>query len=47
MGITINEKKLRALANELAKDLKTPEDLIALTTLLTKITGEAAFIFRA
>jgi len=30
MGITMNEKKLKALANELAKDLKTPEDLSAL-----------------
>ena len=29
MGITMNEKKLKALANELAKDLKTPNDLSA------------------
>ena len=42
MGITMNEKKLKALANELAKDLKTPEDLTALTAQLTKITVEAA-----
>lgn len=42
MGITMNEKKLKALANELAKDLKTPEDLSALTAQLTKITVEAA-----
>ena len=42
MGITMNEKKLKALANELAKDLKTPEDLSALTAELTKITVEAA-----
>jgi transposase-like protein len=42
MGITMNEKKLQSLANELAKDLKTPEDLSALTAQLTKITVEAA-----
>ena len=42
MGITMNEKKLKALANELAKDIKTPEDLSALTAHLTKITVEAA-----
>lgn len=42
MGITMNEKKLKSLANELAKDLKTPEDLSALTAQLTKITVEAA-----
>lgn len=42
MGITMNEKKLKALANELAKDLKTLEDLSALTAQLTKITIEAA-----
>ncbi len=42
MGITMNEKKLKALANELAKDIKTPEDLSTLTAHLTKITVEAA-----
>lgn len=42
MGITMNDKKLKALANELAKDLKTPEDLSKLTAQLTKITVEAA-----
>ncbi len=42
MGTTMNEKKLKALANELAKDLKTPEDLSTLTAQLTKITVEAA-----
>jgi transposase-like protein len=42
MGITMNEKKLKALANELAKDLKTSEDLSVLTAQLTKITVEAA-----
>ena len=33
----MNEKKLKALTNELAKDLKTPENL----SVLTKITVEA------
>jgi len=42
MGITMNEKKLKALANELAKDLKSPGDLSALTAHLTKLTVEAA-----
>ncbi len=34
--------KMQALANELAKDLKTPEDLNQLSSMLTKITVEAA-----
>ena len=38
----MNQKKLQALAEELAKDLKTPEDLSALSAQLTKITVEAA-----
>ena len=38
----MNEEKLKALATELAKDLKTPEDLSALSAQLTKITVEAA-----
>lgn len=42
MGITMNEKKLKALANELVKDLKTPKDLSKLTAQLTKITVETA-----
>ncbi len=42
MGITMNQKKLQALAEELAKDLKTPENLSALSAQLTKITVEAA-----
>ena len=37
-----NQSKLQALAEELAKDLKTPEDLSNLTAQLTKITVEAA-----
>ncbi len=32
MGATMNQTKLNALAAELAKDLKTPEDLSALTS---------------
>ena len=38
----MNNKKLQELAEELAKDLKTPEDLNALSAQLTKITVEAA-----
>ena len=38
----MDQKKLQALAEELAKDLKTPEDLSALSAQLTKITVEAA-----
>ena len=38
----MNQKKLQALAEELAKDLKTPEDLSALSAQVTKITVEAA-----
>jgi len=42
MSMTMNQDKLKALAAELAKDLKTPEDLSALSAQLTKITVEAA-----
>ena len=38
----MNTKKLQALANELAKDVKTPEDLNELSAFLTKLTVEAA-----
>lgn len=38
----MNNDKLQALATELAKDLKTPEDLRALSAQLTKLTVEAA-----
>ena len=38
----MGNKRLQALATELAKDLKTPEDLAALSAQLTKITVEAA-----
>ena len=42
MSNTMNQSKLQALANELAKDIKTPEDLSNLSTFLTKLTVEAA-----
>lgn len=42
MGKKMNQDKLKALAAELAKDLKTPADLSALSAQLTKITVEAA-----
>ncbi len=38
----MNQDKMKALATELAKDLKTPEDLNAFSAQLTKITVEAA-----
>ena len=33
----MDQTKLQAMAEELAKDLKTPEDLIALSAQLTKL----------
>ena len=42
MSIIMKQNELKALASELAKDIKTPEDLSALTAHLTKITVEAA-----
>ena len=38
----MNKEKLQTLANELAKDLKTPEDLANLSSILTKLTVETA-----
>ncbi|MFQ3221479.1 MAG: putative transposase, partial [Paraglaciecola sp.] len=38
----MNINKLQALASELAKDVKTPEDLNNLSAFLTKLTVEAA-----
>ena len=38
----MDTKKLQALANELAKDVKTPKDLNELSAFLTKLTVEAA-----
>jgi putative transposase len=37
----MDNKRLQELAAELAKDLKTPEDLATLSARLTKITVEA------
>lgn len=42
MSTMMNHKKLQAMAEELAKDLKTPEDLSQLSAFLTKLTVEAA-----
>lgn len=42
MSYTMDNKKLQAMAEELAKDLKTPEDLSQLSAFLTKLTVEAA-----
>jgi len=38
----MNKEKMQALANELAKELKTPDDLNQLSAMLTKMTVEAA-----
>ena len=38
----MDQQKLQALARELAKDIKTPEDLSTLSAQLTKLTVEAA-----
>ncbi len=38
----MNEQQIKALANELAKNLKTPEDLNQLSRMLKKITVETA-----
>ena len=42
MSILMDQEKLQAIAEELAKGLKTPEDLSQLSALLTKLTVEAA-----
>lgn len=42
MSMSMNKSKLQALALELAKDIKTPGDLSALSAELTKLTVEAA-----
>jgi len=41
MSITMDHKKMTALAKELAKDIKSPEDHAAFSEQLTKITIEA------
>jgi putative transposase len=38
----MNTKKLQALASELSKDVKTPEDRNNLSIFFTKLTVEAA-----
>ena len=38
----MNKEKMQALANELAKDIKTPDDQSQLSAKLTKMTVEAA-----
>ena len=42
MSTTMNHKKLQAMAEELAKEIKSPEDLGQLSSFLTKLTVEAA-----
>jgi len=42
MSMTMNQDKIKALAAELSKEIKTPEDLSAFSAQLTKITVEAA-----
>lgn len=42
MNKLMDQKKLQAFAQELAKDIKTPEDLSAFSAHLTKLTVEAA-----
>ena len=43
----MNEKKLKVLANELAKDLKTPEDLTELTAQTRKNNSRSSVKCRA
>ncbi len=48
MGNKMQNDKMQALAEELAKGLKTPEDLSNFSAQLTKLTVEAApvaFVF--
>ena len=42
MSTIMNRKKLQTRAEELAKDVKTPDDLSQLSAFLTKLTVEAA-----
>ena len=42
MSTMMDHKKLQAMAEELAKDVKTPDDLNQLSAFLTKLTVEAA-----
>ena len=45
MSLLINKEKMQMLANELAKELKSPDDLSQLSAMLTKMTVEAALKF--
>lgn len=38
----MNKNKIQAIADELSKDIKTPDDLSQLSAMLTKLTVEAA-----
>ena len=38
----MNTEKLQAIAEELAKDIRTPDDLSQLSAYLTKLTVEAS-----
>jgi len=42
MGVAMNQEKLKAVVTELAKDIKTEEDLSDLTSELVKLTVETA-----
>jgi len=42
MSMSMNKEKLQSLAKELAKDIKTSDDLSGLSAELTKLTVEAA-----
>jgi len=42
MSKIMDQEKLKALAEELAKDIKPPDDLSTLSAQLTKLTVEAA-----
>ncbi len=42
MSNTLDKEKLQLIANELAKEIKTPDDLGQLSAILTKMTVEAA-----
>ncbi len=47
MSKVMNEEKLKLLASELAKDVKTPADLNHLSAFLTKLTVEAGREFNS
>ncbi len=40
----MNKEKMQAFANELAKEIKTPDDLGQLSAMLTKMTVETALM---